>query len=225
MGYSYSDVASVLKINPDYVKGLEEYNIEIFPAPVFFKGFLKNYVKFLGLNEAEIISAFLAITGSEDKENERVLVSDKKALSLKKQWLKYGVLFFIIFLMLFSWLRVAYINYQKKSELEKRLSSNFNTLTTAKELALQEEKKRIIGQAKKEDVVKIKTHDNCWVEIKFQDTKIFQGLLLGGDEREFEYKKGMVIKVGNAGAIELNIRGEVKKDLGKKGEVKEIVLD
>ncbi len=225
-GYSVEDVASILKINPDYIRGLEDYRTELFPAPVFFKGFLKNYATFLELDTNDIMSVYMALTGAVTPESGGEMLQIESAKGTKKVFsLKYIVIAGIIILIIFSWARVSYINYQKKSELEKRMATNFNTMTTAKELALQEEKKKIIAMAQKEDVVKIKTNDNCWVEVRFENSKIFQGLLMAGEEREFSYKKGMVVKVGNAGAVELHVKGDVKKELGRKGEVREFVID
>lgn len=225
-GYSIEHVSTTLKINPDYIIGLEEFREQLFPAPIFFKGFLKNYAKFLGLDEEEIVSIYTSLLEKDDNKHIRQGNSEVNVVSIKKKdTIKYLVIFGFIALILFSWLRVTYINYQKKSELEKRLATNFNTMTTAKELALQEEKNRILSVAKKEDIIKIKTTDTCWVEVRYENNKIFQGLLMSGEEREFSYKRGMVFKVGNAAAVEINVKGEVRKELGKKGEVKEIFID
>lgn len=224
-GYSVEYVASILKINPDYIRGLEDFKKEHFPAAVFFKGFLRNYAIFLELDAEELLKNYSSMSGEFRVEQQ--VISTKRDVGCLKRFLKPGylVIFAVLLLILFSWLRVLHVNYKKKSELEKRIASNFNTMTTAKELALHEEKKKLLSLNQKNDVIKIKTHESCWVEVKHENVKIFQGLLLAGEEREFSYKKGTIIKVGNAEAVELNVKGEIKKDLGRKGEVKEIVID
>lgn len=228
-GCSIEEVANILKINPEYIKGLENFNKDIFPSPFFFKGFLKNYVKFLGLDDREILALYDELMGRKEivvESSGEVKESSKKQVKLVRMIpLKYLVVFILVALIVFSWLRVSYINYKKKSEIEKRIATNFNTMTTSKELALHEEKKRIINLAQKEDLIKIKANDECWVEVRYDNNKIFQGLLIAGDEKEFAYKKGMVFKLGNAAAIEMHIKGELRKDLGKKGEVKDIVIE
>lgn len=226
-GYSVEYVASILKINPDYIRGLEEFKKENFPAPVFFKGFLKNYALFLELDVDGILNDYSLISGESRVEWQNSGIDTRRDDRNLKRFLKprYLAIWVILLLIVFSWLRVLHVNYKKKSELEKRIASNFNTMTTAKELALHEEKKKLLSLAQKNDVIKIKTNDSCWVEVKHENVKIFQGLLLAGEEREISYKKGIIIKVGNADAIELNVKGEIKKGLGKKGEVKEIVID
>lgn len=226
-GYSVEYVASILKINPDYIRGLEEFKKEHFPAAVFFKGFLKNYAIFLNLNVAEILKDYSLVSGESRVEWQNSGIDTRRDDRNLKRFLKPGylVIWAILLLIVFSWLRVLHVNYKKKSELEKRIASNFNTMTTAKELALHEEKKKLFSLAQQNDVIKIKTNDSCWIEVKHGNVKIFQGLLLAGEEREISYKKGTVIKVGNAEAIELNYKGEIKKGFGKKGEVKEIVID
>lgn len=223
-GLSIHDVATAIKINADYIRGLEDYRIEVFPAEIFFKGFLKNYAAYLELNALELLNEYQKLRGTGNELSKTVSQKEKNR-SINTSVIKYGVIIFIFGLIVFSWLRVSYINYQKKSELEKRIATNFNTMTTAKELSLHEEKKKILDSAQKNELVKIKVTDNCWVEVKVDNTKIFQGLLGQGDEREFPYKKGMVFKVGNAGAVELYVKGEKKADYGRKGEVKEFVVE
>lgn len=225
-GLSINDVASAIKVNADYIRGLEDYRIDIFPAEIFFKGFLKNYAAFLELNAEELLNEYLKLKSTVVGDELPKIVNQKvESKSINASVIKYGVIIFIFGLIIFSWLRVTFINYQKKSELEKRIATNFNVMTTAKEIALHEEKKKILDTAQKNELIKIKVTDNCWVEVKVDNAKIFQGLLTQGDEREFPYKKGMVFKVGNAGAVELYVKGEKKSAYGRKGEVKEFVIE
>lgn len=227
-GLTYEKAAADLKINPTYLDALETGDIEKTPALVFFKGFLKNYGDYLGFDGKKLVEIL-----SQEILNEKSLTPvESKEDALKEEHRKkifvYSFLTVIALIIIFSWVRVSHVNYEKNIEIEKRKSTNFNTLTTTKEIALHEEKKRIIGEVEKlteKDLIIIKASKDCWVEAVFEGNKIYQGLLLQGDKKELPFKRGMKIKFGNVGGVELIVKGEIKKDLGKDGEVKEIYID
>ncbi|MCX7991083.1 MAG: DUF4115 domain-containing protein [Proteobacteria bacterium] len=227
-GLNFDQISKDLKINPAYLSCLEEGDIKKTPALVFFKGFLKNYGNYLGLDGEELVNILTKDILREKDDREYPFEESVSREENKKRIIKISFLAFIAILIIFSWARVYHINYKKNIEIEKRKASNFNALTTAKEMALHEEKKRILTDSSnisKEDIITIKVNNDSWVELIFDNNKIFQGLLFKGEKRDFPYKKGMRLKLGNAGGVELLVKGVVKKDLGKDGEVKEILID
>lgn len=57
-GISLECIADTLKISKKYLEALEEDNFSVFPAPVYAKGFLNNYAKFLGLDPQVILDQY-----------------------------------------------------------------------------------------------------------------------------------------------------------------------
>lgn len=55
MGYSLREVSHHLKINFGYLKALEAESLQGLPPPVYVRGFLKHYARFLGLPEETIL--------------------------------------------------------------------------------------------------------------------------------------------------------------------------
>ena len=55
-GLGIDDVAQGTRIRPAYVRALEEERFADLPAPVYVRGFLRNYATFLGLDAEELIS-------------------------------------------------------------------------------------------------------------------------------------------------------------------------
>lgn len=218
LGLTIMDVSNVLKINPAYLEAIENGDLERFPAEVFLKGFLKSYAQYLKLD----ISDFLEKEKIKSKE---VSININVKNQSKKINLGYIVLAGIILLLFFSWVRIEYVNKTMKSEIEKRQEKSFKTMTTAKEIALQEQKKNLLAMKDVSNKIIIRTKENCWIEVKDNDVKIFQGLLVSGEEREIGYKSGLKIKLGNAGAVEINVNGKKMANLGNIGEVKEIVVE
>src|SRR5450756_552985 len=59
-GLTIQQAASATRIQADYLKALEEGDLERLPAPVYAKGYLRTYARYLGLDPeplAEIIRA------------------------------------------------------------------------------------------------------------------------------------------------------------------------
>lgn len=54
-GLSIDEVAGGTRIRPAYIRALEEERFGDLPAPVYVRGFLRNYATFLGLDAEELI--------------------------------------------------------------------------------------------------------------------------------------------------------------------------
>jgi hypothetical protein len=56
--------------------------------------------------------------------------------------------------------------------------------------------------------------------VKIDNKDEFQGVMLPGTQKNFEFEKELVISVGNAGSTEAILDGKSLGKLGKEGEVK-----
>lgn len=57
-GLSYEEIFEKTKIQPRYLKALEEGNMDIFPGEVYARGSLRNYARVLDLDEEMILSKY-----------------------------------------------------------------------------------------------------------------------------------------------------------------------
>lgn len=57
-GKGLDEISDILKINRNYLKALEEGNWDVFQAEIYVKGFLKNYAKYLGIDETKALSIY-----------------------------------------------------------------------------------------------------------------------------------------------------------------------
>ncbi len=53
------EIADASKISIRYLQALEDDRFEVLPAPVFAKGFLRQYAKYVGLDPEEVVNFFL----------------------------------------------------------------------------------------------------------------------------------------------------------------------
>ena len=55
---SLEAISTELRIEPHFLQALEEDNLEVFSAPVFTKGYLRQYGKHLGLHESDLLAQY-----------------------------------------------------------------------------------------------------------------------------------------------------------------------
>ena len=56
-GLTTTDVERDTRINRAYIEAIEEARFEVLPAPVYARGFVRSYAKYLGLDPAEAVDA------------------------------------------------------------------------------------------------------------------------------------------------------------------------
>ncbi|XVN43482.1 MAG: helix-turn-helix domain-containing protein [Candidatus Rickettsia vulgarisii] len=100
-GKTIEEVASYLKIKKQYLVALEEEQLELLPAEVYTKGYLKLYSNYLGLTSS---------TGEDVDALERSRKANKKInlrtrhnkIILKYKWKKHIIIISILLLILLS---------------------------------------------------------------------------------------------------------------------------
>src|SRR4051794_38741573 len=76
------EISENTKIGMRYLEALEEDRFEVLPAPIFAKGFLREYAKYVGLDPDEVVNFYLtaeqrhrAEHGADDPSGMRALPS------------------------------------------------------------------------------------------------------------------------------------------------------
>jgi cytoskeletal protein RodZ len=71
----------------------------------------------------------------------------------------------------------------------------------------------------------IRTKENCWMFIKVDGRVVFQRVLEKGRFENWQAKEKIELSVGNAGAVDLEVNGQLFSNLGRKGQaLKNIVI-
>jgi|GEM_PF-6256537 len=95
-GLSIQDVAAVLKMSENKLKSIEENDFSVFVAETYTKGYLKNYARFLKLDEGEVIasySVYMKRDGDNDPHVDEASSQDaNEPPSRAKWWWPYSAL-------------------------------------------------------------------------------------------------------------------------------------
>lgn len=69
------DIAERTKISLRYLEAMEQDRFDVLPAPIFAKGFLREYARYVGLSPDEVVNHYLSVhpplLGEERKEQAR----------------------------------------------------------------------------------------------------------------------------------------------------------
>ncbi|HET9228574.1 MAG TPA: helix-turn-helix transcriptional regulator, partial [Thermoanaerobaculia bacterium] len=56
---SLRDIADRTKISLRYLEAMEDNRFDLLPAPIFAKGFLREYARYVGLSPDEVVNHYL----------------------------------------------------------------------------------------------------------------------------------------------------------------------
>jgi len=90
-GISIEELASSTKINISVLAAMETDDFKKLPAPIFVKGFIKSYLKYLGVDSKEAILFYeLLISPKRRPDNKIDDLSDRDGVKINKYKVKIG---------------------------------------------------------------------------------------------------------------------------------------
>ncbi len=216
-------VAGELRIDVPYLVALEENDFDEFSAPVFAKGYLKQYALRLGLDDKELLMLYYRQGGTQQIPKLRVQTIETGEDKRQMHWLIAGSVVVIA---------VAAVSIWQFSTLENEMpiiSQVANTSDTAPARATPAEESQIMtvtvptaldpsGQLVMDPVddpaevvvpalqVEIVFHEDCWtVVIDAGDERLFYGLGRAGSRSRFSATPPVSFFLGNASGVDISV--------------------
>ena len=210
-GISLIEVEKDLKIRKKYLQALEEGNADAIPGKTYIIGYLRNYSKYLGINEENINQIIQTYNNLEKqksglkktKEENIYLKTRDRSLFEKKRFffpikyvylISFVLIIFIGLLLLSRSLKEAQdfpvpspeIGNKTGINIEKK-ASDISALT---EELIKSEAEAIIAEhstqdsilTKKLPILKLIASDKTWVKILSENKIIFEGILFKDEE-------------------------------------------
>ncbi len=233
-GLSLAQVEEAIKIRCTYLQALEEGDFERLPAPVYLRGFLKNYAQFLGLDVEQMLSLYEGPRAQTETSVPRMLDEPLEPLSWRRWWPLVVVLLVIVAAAIGLW---SYERYYGTLPLLRpeptpttaptstvSIPSPTAPLATATAVPTQtatptptrsptptavvlELSIEIVGQ-------------RSWVLVIADGERAFAGILEPGAKDTWTARERISLRSGNAGAVRVTLSGE---DLGLLGEIGQVV--
>ncbi len=232
------------KISKKYLNIIINDDYENYPAKVYLRGFLKEIAKVLNIDFSLIDNKYLS---KLDLDREpQITPKYESILEIENSRNKFIVpvivlVICIIFILGYFFLKPSHkvvkneINKKKvkkvvkfkkkeikegvitvKQEVKNDNNSNQNNIIIKKSL-----KNKKNSKIKR---LKILAKELTWVRVTMDNKTKKTYFMKRGENQTFEAKKFFKIDTGNAGGIELILNGKKLAPIGKRGEVKHIIL-
>ncbi len=232
-GLSLEEANKKTNIHLTILKAIEDDSM-INLNPIYIKGFIKIYCKYLGVDPQEFVPEHKATQNiaprkiaKETSEKVPPLLA-RPPIRLPVKQIVAAIAAIILLLVLFKFGKFIAIKVSNLSAKRAR------AVSVTKELSKAEAKKpqaaQQQGHTQKIPVssvlrLSIRAKENCFVQVKCDAKTQFYGTLKKGRSESWKASEKIEFTLGNATAVEVEVNNRLINSLGRRGQaVKNIVI-
>ena len=215
MGIDLRDAAQQTRIGVNFLIALEEEDFSKLPGEIFVKGFLKNYGRFLGLDENEVMKRYMQIKAQATipladtvKTEKTTVISDQiKARKTPIEPLAWGAAIVISLIVLLIISKPT--NKHTESSLST-ISAPTGTLQGMEQLQAERPEKLYLEVIALEDT---------WLLVRTDTSPQKKAVLKKGESLIWSADSMFLLSYGDVSAVKLLLNGEELEVKGSKGSV------
>lgn len=221
---SLREIADVTKISIRYLEALEQDRFDVLPAPVFAKGFLREYARYVGLDPDEVVNSYLTAQSTvEPEEVPEIRGSQSSSGRFEKT---SGLLLTVAVVVLLALVGgLAYYMERSKDEVEPEpppIAAPPPPVQTTPPMV--EEGATPVPSAPL--IVTLDFTGECWVEAVIDDNRQISELHVAGEALRLEAEQRIVLTLGDPEMVVVEANGESFPVEAVGGEVaRDIVID
>ncbi|HVA27037.1 MAG TPA: RodZ domain-containing protein [Candidatus Baltobacteraceae bacterium] len=236
-GLSLSDVAEQIRIRSVYLAAIEDENWSVIGAPVYIRGFLRTYGRFLGLDTEEIVAEF---AGEPRNAAGPVAVSTTKSTYFADEappprqlsWLIWAASLVAVLLIAYVAYSAMTLHARQNPTLAALPSNSPGATAPGSDSSVPSASPSPSGSASPSPqasgtpgplaphVLELRLVAPSWVRVTVDGNVSMEGTFPAGTARRFQGKTA-VLRIGNAGGVEVLVDGKDVGLLGKAGDVVE----
>ena len=238
-GLSLEQVEEATKIIRSYLQALEDEEFDRLPAPVYVKGFLKNYASYLGLDPQEVLSLYSASTAPTPATPSMTILDEPLVPSFQLPWRSLALALLVVALAVTGWWGYRQYSGQGLFSWGWPFARATPTPTfsptqtpppptaTATPLPTPTHTPTATSTpvptptpAGLELSIEI-VGQRSWLLVQADDQRVFMGILEPGAKYTWTARERIILRSGWAGAVQVTLNGEPLGLLGGPGEVVE----
>lgn len=234
-GISLKEIADATKISKRFLEAIEKNDHKTLPAPVFTRGFVREYARYLGLNVEEMVNRYNYAAAADDRiekpHQHPTTGVPPRDISPKPQP-KRGIPHarvdrnvLILVLIAAAFAGVAYWAVSQK-KLSGFGSASAETETAPPPVSTPAPTIQPVTETAKPALddntlrLVVEVVDNSWVTLEADGKTVINAEMARGDRRSFEAKEAFRFRtVGNAAGLKLTFNETEVPPLGEDGEV------
>jgi hypothetical protein len=231
-GISLKEIADATKISKRFLDALERNDHKSLPAPVFTRGFVREYSRYVGLNSEDMVNRYNFAAAHDDRIEKPPTVAKYPETPVRdispKPAPKRGIpptfarvnrnaIATVLIIVALS--AVAYWAVQYKRQRDAAEAASGEPVTVSKVVAPPPVAAPVVPDDSVLRLTVVATADS-WVELEADGETAFKEVMVAGQSRSFEAKEQFrFLKIGNAGGLALEFNGTRVPVLGEDGQV------
>lgn len=224
---SREDVAEATKISAKRLEDLEHDRFPLLPPPVFVKGFIRAYCRFVDLDEQELLRAYAEIVKTKGF-GEPGLKEGVKGKSRR------GTFVVLVLVLLGVVIAVAHSRLSSPP-LQEKASAPAVPAPAVRENDSPPAPPQVEVTTKEEEPapplpsqpirMEMTCRSTTWLEVTIDNGLPSEVTLVPGDEISWEGKERIELKLGNAGGVGIEVNDMALRAFGKAEEVVGLVFE
>jgi len=206
------EIAERTKISLRYLQAMEQDRFELLPAPVFARGFLREYAKYVGLSPDEVVNYYLSALGGDDEheeEGEQAPVRRRGAAA--SPW-SYGVFVVLALILLVAVVAIAAF-YAESGRRERRGPQPLPIAAPPVALAPEARAETAPPPVPEEPAAPLQVTldftQECWIELEIDGRRRISERYAPGESLQIDAESSVVLAtIGNAAGVEVQVNGE-----------------
>ncbi len=213
------DAAQQTRISIQYLKALESEDFSKLPGEVFVRGFLKNYCRFLSLDESEVMKRYAELKPATASPAAAAPHGDRPAVTVEREareetslepfvWAAVIVILLLVFLF---------------TSLPSKHPKNSQQAATSTAPAVTDLKTEQTPSTKPEKLyLQVDAIEDTWLLVRTDDSPQKKAVLKRGESLTWSADERFLLSYGRAGAVKLLLNGE---ELVVRGTRETVVRD
>jgi len=242
-----TELAESIKVNLRYLEAIEADDCQRLPGGFFYKSFVRQYAKALGIDAAEIEQALSSVPIQEEPiplprpEDQKIRSLPRlPRLGVQPPWHAIGRLGPSLAMLIavlvgcsvfYSWWHRIQAHQNPMAPANSRVVETRSITPQKSEAPAPKTETSIVSsqpppQPATGDGVHITlaATEDTWVHVTADGRTVFDGVIRGQESRNVEGKQNMRVLIGNAGGLQIEWNGRQLESLGKRGEVRDVLF-
>ncbi|BDE05501.1 XRE family transcriptional regulator [Vulcanimicrobium alpinum] len=224
-GLTLSDVAEQIHIRSVYLNAIEHEDWGAIGAPVYVRGFIRTYARFLGLDGEAAVARFnQMIPATERPAAAPVTHAVDRERSGPSVWAIGGI---VVALLLVLFAGYEWYAYSQGTDVRTAAAPGPQTQPTAPSGGSAPSAFPVAASAPTATPAVLPKHELAirlseasWLRVTVDGATLAEGLYPAGTRKSFTGSVA-VVRVGNAGGVQILVDGRPTPALGKNGDVAE----
>ncbi len=224
---SIREISDRTKISSRFLEAIEKNEFEALPAPVFTRGFIREYARELGLDPDDLVDRYMQHVKADERREERDQeelerrISGSFPMPRRRGWLlMVAILLIVAIAAVAGW---YFLRSDRRTNPPAETATASGT-SSSHEVPAQPIRTEQQSTAETEQAppirFEIQALETSWLKVSADGHEVLDGFLAEGETRKINADQEVRIEsLGNAGGVRVVINGVQLDGLGRSGQV------